>query len=556
MPNLLDLLQTAGEPLDGLSFDGDEARTQLTLDLLPAHAQTFAGLPIAIYLRISDDKNEDMAGVRRQAVDAIRHALVRGAACIAIYEENDTSAFKKRRVVRLDPDGNRYYVWRVIRPRWQNMLVDLRSGKQRGAVVYDIDRLARDPRDLEDAIELAEYYRRRFEGTTGSLNLTTPDGIAMARVMVAMASKSSADTSRRTKRKHLELAENGSPVGGLRPFGWNADKRTINEEEAKEIRHAVERILAGVGTTAIMAEWHERGIKTPHGNSFRWSAFMGMLRNPRLCGLRSRWHREIDEQGREGRYLETVTKPDGTEVKGQWDPILDRATWDALIAKIGDRGQPREDYRVGAKRKYLLTGLTRCGKCEHHPPMWGTQSTVRGKPHLIYQCASKPQGGCGSNSRKMEWVDEVIRDLVFARCDYITELGGSPEREEPEDDPAIQERLDEIEELLGDLYAEWKSKTLPSKDYFAMRKDLTEERDELTEERAKVEVSTVTANLSVDVRHHWGEASLEEKRAFIERYLQAVVVHPIVPVWNEKHQRMALPPSNIFDPSLIEPVWR
>src|SRR5690606_3225409 len=97
----------------------------------------------------------------------------RGAASTVLYEENDTSAYKKKRLVRTDEHGNRYLVYRVIRPVWQRMLADLRSGVIDAAVVVDIDRLARDLRDLEDAIEIAQYYGRRFEGLTGSLDLNT-----------------------------------------------------------------------------------------------------------------------------------------------------------------------------------------------------------------------------------------------------------------------------------------------------------------------------------------------------------------------------------------------
>jgi hypothetical protein len=50
-----------------------------------------------------------------------------------VYEENDTSAYKKKRLTMTDGQGNRYFVWRVIRPRWQSMLTALRNGDQKGA---------------------------------------------------------------------------------------------------------------------------------------------------------------------------------------------------------------------------------------------------------------------------------------------------------------------------------------------------------------------------------------------------------------------------------------
>jgi site-specific DNA recombinase len=556
MPNLAALLKTPGEGLDGLTVPGDLAREQLGIHLPPSHAQTFAGMAVAIYLRISDDRNEDEGGVRRQGEDTVGHVLLQGASQLTFYVENDTSAFNKKRITLVDPNGNRYYVWRVIRPRWQSMLSSLRTGTQQAVTVYNIDRLARDPRDLEDAIELAEYYRRRFEGVTGSLDLNTDDGRAMARVMVAMANKASADMSRRNKRKHQELAEAGIPVGAHRPFGWQADKRTLNEAEAQEIRTAIDKILAGVTPTGIMADWQDRGVLTPRGNTWKWSPFLSMLRNPRLCGVRARMVRTPDDEGRASDQWEIVKRADGTEVGGQWEPIITRDRWDALIARIGSSAKPSMYYEVGGNRKYLLSGLVRCGKCQHHPRMNGITSRIRDKPYSRYACDGTLDGGCGSNSRSMEKVDELIRDLVFERHDELSEAG------EPasEPDPADEERLRDLEELLEELWAQYKhpdrSQRLPGKDYFAMRADLIKERDELQAMRSMVERQVVSADVAEDVRKRWDIATVHERRAFIERYVEAVIILPIEPVWNAKLGRMVRPGSRLFDPGLIEPVWR
>lgn len=555
MLDLAALLQGPIEELDSVTFEGDLARERLGLDLLPAHARSFAGMEVAIYLRISDDRNEDEGGVRRQGVDTVGHALVRGASRIVFYVENDASAFKKRRVTLADPEGFRYYVWRVIRPRWQKMLSALRTNAQQGVVVANIDRLARDNRDLEDAIELATYYRRRFEGVTGSLDLNTDDGMAMARVMVAMANKQSADTARRTKRKHRELAEAGIPVGAHRPFGWQADKRTLDHSEAMEIRQAVDKILAGVTPTGVMKDWHDRGVLTPRGNTWKWSPFLSMLRNPRLCGLRARMVRTAGATSRVSDHWEVVKKPDGTEVVGQWEPLITREKWDALIARIGESAKPALDYQVGSNRKYLLSGLVRCGKCQHHPRMTGVSSLIRGTRYFRYQCDGKLDGGCGSNSRSMPKVDDLIRDLVFEHHDKLSE--GEPVSEP---DAGDKERLEDIEELLQELWAQYKhhdkSQRLPGKDYFAMRADLIEERDELLAARSVVENRGASADHARDVRKGWKDATVHEKRAFIERYVEAVIILPIEPVWNEKLGRVVRPGSREFNEDLIELVPR
>jgi DNA invertase Pin-like site-specific DNA recombinase len=77
------------------------------------------------YLRISSDRFGLEAGVERQqeaAEDTRIH--LRWGKFAKIYKENDTSAFKKKKVVRDDGSID----WVVIRPQFRQLLADLASG--------------------------------------------------------------------------------------------------------------------------------------------------------------------------------------------------------------------------------------------------------------------------------------------------------------------------------------------------------------------------------------------------------------------------------------------
>src|SRR4051812_20291823 len=112
------------------------------------HAMSRPMRHAGIYVRISDDKAEDAAGVGRQERDCRELAARQGWEVADVYVENDTSAFK-RRTVRL-PDGSS--AQRVVRPAFRQMLEDITAGAVDAVVGYDLDRIARDPRDLEDLI--------------------------------------------------------------------------------------------------------------------------------------------------------------------------------------------------------------------------------------------------------------------------------------------------------------------------------------------------------------------------------------------------------------------
>ncbi|MEU7875509.1 recombinase family protein [Dactylosporangium sp. NPDC049140] len=207
----------------------------------------------------------DIRGRDEQAKDCRSYVGHRHGSYIYTYEEPDTSAFK-RKAVRL-PDGRRVY--RVVRPVFEGALEDLKRGKAPngerldGLVVYDIDRLTRDNRHLEDAIEVVEHFRRPIVDITGTLDLLTDNGRTVARIVVAANNKQSADTARRVARKHRALQQAGIPAGGWRPFGWKAGKRELEPAEAEAIRAAARRVIGGAPLNAVVAEWNRLGRRLP-----------------------------------------------------------------------------------------------------------------------------------------------------------------------------------------------------------------------------------------------------------------------------------------------------
>lgn len=160
------------------------------------------------------------------------------------YVDNDISAFKD-----------------VVRPEFERLLADLEDGVIDGIVVYDLDRLARRPRDLERVIDVYDAAlkagrRLVFRTVHDAIDLSSPDGITLARVMVAFANKASRDTARRVADKHHATALTGRPVSGTRPFGWDwvraqvtlADGRVLPEvtEPGRKGNQAINEFEANV----------------------------------------------------------------------------------------------------------------------------------------------------------------------------------------------------------------------------------------------------------------------------------------------------------------------
>ncbi|MEV6651764.1 recombinase family protein [Streptomyces sp. NPDC051219] len=473
----------------------------------------------------------DIKSTEEQEKDGRRFVEDRGGQYVHTYMEPDTSAWKRRRV-RL-PDGSVGY--RVVRPVFEGALEDLKRGmapngeRIDGLIVYDIDRLTRDPRHLEDAIETVEHYHRPIIDITGTLDLLTDNGRAMARVVVAMANKQSADTARRVRRNHKARRDRGIPVGGTRPFGWQEDKRTLHPTESKHLRDAAQRLITGASWHTIVAEWNRMGITTSRGNSWTWIALRDAMRNPRLCGYRSHSVVEFDqESGREIRRMVIARNDEGQPIKGQWEAILQVAEWEAIDEIIGEG-----PMRGGGNnaRVYLSTGTLRCGKEDCAAPLRAMKAAPsRKKPegYFYYCCPAKTTGrGCGGVKIPGPETDELIRKLVIAK--YEEEAAEREAVTAPQEWPKEAE-LANVREDLDDLKQARRGRQISAERYYADLAEYEADERRLIKERNAWQRRALTGpGKPVDIVKEWYRdgITLAERRAYVEQTLTAVVVLPV-----------------------------
>src|SRR5690348_12215243 len=120
-----------------------------------------------LYLRLSDLRTEEQLDGREAKLRAEAARL--GWTVNRIVVENDLSANGKasafKRVPVKDRHGNvvrdpetEAVIRRVYRPGFKSVIADLASGRATAFLAEDLDRIARDPLDLEDLITAVEDY--------------------------------------------------------------------------------------------------------------------------------------------------------------------------------------------------------------------------------------------------------------------------------------------------------------------------------------------------------------------------------------------------------------
>lgn len=365
-------------------------------------------------VRISDARDDDTHGVDGQAGDLQefggRIGWRFGPPATHLLIENDTSAFKRRMVCRAClrprrecpcPGEAGETVLRTWRPKFRLALEMLRDGRADGLMAVDLDRACRDPRDLEDLIDVVESRRPRIpvESKTGSLRLANDADVTMARVMVAVANKSSRDTTRRVSAQHHRDAAEGKYRGGRRRYGWEQDGVTPRIFEQEIIRWAAESVLAGVSLRYLVRHLTGHHVPTVTGAQWSTTTLRDILLRPSNAGL-SVW-------------TDPETKK-RHEYEAQWAPVIPVDQWRAVVSVLTD---PERRTTPGNKPRWLGSLLYRCGACE---AAGRAQADARGHSYVIVSGgrADNPAYQCQAASRGVSH----LRRAVHPADDFVTRV--------------------------------------------------------------------------------------------------------------------------------------
>jgi site-specific DNA recombinase len=460
-----------------------------------------------------------------QQADLRRRAAALGWGIGEVIIENDTSAFKRRTVIL--PDGRK--AQRVVRPGFRKALELLHSGECDGLLALDLDRTARDPRDLEDLIDVVESRTPHIpvESVTGSLRLANDADITMARVMVAMANKSSRDTARRVSRARLRQAEAGRPRhGGLRPFGYEPGGLVVRESEAAEIRHAADAILGGVSLRQVTADLRRRNVPTVTGVKWSPEAWKDVLLRPRNAALVV--------------YQDNVLEG----VAAAWPPILERETWEALCMILTDSSRRTSP---GNTPRWLGSLIYRCGHpacVDVDPPSTLRVSTSGNRPRPAYRCMQHAH-----LTRVAEPLDSFISAVIcerLSRPDAI-DLLETPISMDADITGQLATQANALRARIAEGQDLWESGVLSAADLKIRHARLAEQLADVQTKLRNAAGHSPVADLAgrPDVAEAWAALDLGRRRAI----LQALMTVWVLPL--EKP-----PGRSPFNPETIKIEWR
>lgn len=303
----------------------------------------------------------------------------------------DLCRFKEYEVFKVYEDAGISAKDMEHRPKFQEMLDDMKLGKINYIVAYKLDRVTRSVRDLEELITGLEKYNCYLVCDRDDVNTSTANGRFFVRMLTVLSQLEIEIVSERTKFG-LNGAIKCGHLPGITPLGYKKDgnKKTIIDETTKPIIEKVFNLyLEGKSFQQISNIFNDENVLN---KSWKDSHFDKIINNRIYMGDYEQYKRIKHKIGKEPVIYMNVV-----------EPIISRALWEEC------QDQKCKNQRTYTRdRTYLFFQKLKCPKCGRIMKCKG--SGGKKKKYIYYNCEF-----CHFNIRE-DYIEEymltAIRELV------------------------------------------------------------------------------------------------------------------------------------------------
>lgn len=247
------------------------------------------------------------------------------------------------------------------RPKFQEMMQNLKDGKINRIIVYKLDRLTRSIQDLEVICKLIEKYHCSLDSVSEEINTDTAMGVFFIRMTTILAQLEIERTSERTKFGLKGAAKNGHFCGKA-PIGYRKinKKLVIDDLESEVVKEIFDDYVNGLSVCTITKKLNN---KNALNRNWRTTTIDRMLSNYIYCGDYL--------YGKRAKNMKPI------HLENICPAIIDKETF-----KMVQTQKERNLKNYTRKHTYVYMQKIVCSKC--NKIMGGSSSTSKNKPTQIY----------------------------------------------------------------------------------------------------------------------------------------------------------------------------
>ena len=262
------------------------------------------------------------------------------------------------------------------RPGVRDAIEQARTGVYELLLVYRVDRLSRNVRQLAQLAEELEKAGVALRSATEPFDTSSPAGKMMLQMLGVFAEFERATIVERITAGMERAASQGRWVVGRVPYGYVRDRDTKlihpHQPQADVVRRIFSMYAEGqMGAEAIAKVLNAEGRRTKNGTPFCARIILAMLNNPIYAG-------KVEFRG--------------TIHPGLHEPIVDHAITETVLRILEERGESQALKR-GHPSDYVLSGVVRCGRCSR--AYVGTSARGRRGLYHYYVCSTRYRYGTG-----------------------------------------------------------------------------------------------------------------------------------------------------------------
>ncbi|AGZ24993.1 recombinase family protein [Staphylococcus pasteuri] len=229
-------------------------------------------------------------------------------------------------------------------------------------LVYKLDRLTRNVRDLLEMLETFESKKVSFKSATEVFDTTTAIGKLFITIVGAMAEWERETIRERSLFGSRAAIESGKYIREEPFFYDNVDGKLVPNEHVKYINYIVDKFKEGLSANEI-ARLLNGKKKPPKIKNWNRQTIIRLMKNPVLRGH---------------------TKYGDMFVKNTHEPVLNEDDYYKIIDKIENR-----TYKSKTKHHAIFRGVLICPQCHNKLHLYaGTIKPKKGKAYTVrrYTC--------------------------------------------------------------------------------------------------------------------------------------------------------------------------
>lgn len=316
------------------------------------------------------------------------------------------------------------------RPRYQELISKVKSGEIKHIVIYQLNRLGRNARDIHNTIQICTDLGCVIYSATEGFDSSTSFGRAVMGILASLAQLETEQLAERVKDNMYTLAKMGRWLGGQSPLGFDGVRKSYIDEDGKErsitvmqpntdelkiVKLLYQKYLEEKSLSQV-AKWSlTNNLKGKQGCDLDKSTINSILQNPVYVKsspdvmkyLTSKRYEVCGEPNGNG-LLRYGKNDEAIVAVSKHKGVINPETWleTQAILKQNTEKAPR----IGKTKIALLTGILKCGCGSPMQMRYGRQRKNGTKPYY-YLCSLKTNSGttrCNAPNINGELLEEKL----------------------------------------------------------------------------------------------------------------------------------------------------